>query len=71
MQSAKPLEAHLPCPAPPWGCPPHQLTRPRLATVAPRPQVDSPAGISHACQQIHAVAQEVVVAPIKGMEVKA
>lgn len=50
---------------------PHLLTVPRLGTMAPGPDVDSPSGVSNTCQQVSALAQEVVVALVKGEVVEA
>lgn len=50
---------------------PHLLTVPRLGAMAPGPDVDSPSGVSSTCQQVSAVAQEVVMAPVKGAVVEA
>lgn len=50
---------------------PHLLTVPRLGTIAPGPDVDSPSGVISTCQQVSAVAQEVVVALVKGAVVEA
>lgn len=39
--------------------------------MSPGCEVDSPGGVSGSCQQVGAMAQEVVVAPIKGSVVEA
>lgn len=50
---------------------PHQLTVPRLGTMAPGLEVDSPGGIGSSRQQVGAAAQEVVVVPVEGAVVEA
>lgn len=50
---------------------PHQLTVPRLGTVAYGLKVDSSGRVSSSLQQVGAAAQEVVVAPAKGAVVEA